>query len=145
MRCLAPLMLCLSSTVLADTIEHYMNIADNIPRMEMKADPQSQAWARSARNVLIITAESIAESFIQINEEARNHGNPLFCLPASTPLNGVTMDNLIQETWRSLSATQNAQQSLTVSQVAWQGVVRKFPCNANVAHQIMQNAFGHKG
>src|SRR5436189_129249 len=46
----------------ADTIDNYMSIATNIPQMELKADPQAQAWARSARHVLTITCESIAET-----------------------------------------------------------------------------------
>ncbi len=55
----------------ADTIDHYMNIANQIPQMEMKADQQSQTWARSARTVLILTSESIAETLILSNEEAQ--------------------------------------------------------------------------
>ncbi len=43
------LFLMVSVSTYADTIDHFINIANNIPQMEMKADPQSQAWARSAR------------------------------------------------------------------------------------------------
>lgn len=71
----------LSFLVKADTIDHYINISNNIPQMEMKADAQSQAWARSARNVLIITAESIAETLTQANDLAKSQGRQLFCLP----------------------------------------------------------------
>ena len=53
--------LLLSCYAKADTIDNYMNIANNIPQMEMKADPQAQAWARSARHVLDVTSESIGK------------------------------------------------------------------------------------
>ena len=39
----------------ADTINNYIDIANNIPQMEIKADPQAQAWARSAHHILTIT------------------------------------------------------------------------------------------
>ena len=52
----------------ADTMGNYMSIAGNIPLMEIKADPQAQAWARSARNILILTSESIIESLNLANE-----------------------------------------------------------------------------
>ena len=50
----------------ADTIKNYINIANNIPQMEIKADPQAQAWARSARQILNVTCESIQETILQI-------------------------------------------------------------------------------
>ena len=70
---LIALLLC-ASTAMADTIDHYMNISNNIPSMEMKADPQAQTWARSARNILVITNESIAETLLEANQQAHAHG-----------------------------------------------------------------------
>ena len=78
MRRFIVLFLVLSANVCADTIDHFMNIVNNIPQMEMKADPQSQAWARSARTVLILTSESIAETLVLSNESAKQQGTPLF-------------------------------------------------------------------
>src|SRR3990167_7267684 len=91
------------SDVEADAIGRYMNIANNIPKMEMKADLDAQAWARSARNILTLTSETVAESLTLANTTATQHGSPLFCLPAQTQLNAADMDALIQQTYRTLS------------------------------------------
>ena len=128
MRLFSLLLLTLSTYAYADTIEHYMNIASNIPKMEIKADPQAQAWARSARNVLLITSESIAETLTQVNKSATNLNKPLFCMPAGTLLDGKMLDNLIQETYQAISSQQRSG-NMTVSEVALFGLSKKFPCN----------------
>src|ERR1044071_5417298 len=79
----------------ADTINNYMSIANNIPQMEIKADPQAQAWARSAHHVLTVTSESIAETMLQANETAKNLGKPLFCLPSGVQINSIMLNELI--------------------------------------------------
>ncbi|WP_165831576.1 phosphatase [Legionella qingyii] len=117
----------------ADTIKNYMSIADNIPQMEVKADPQAQAWARSARHVLTITCESIAETMLQANEVAKNQGNPVFCLPPGVQLNAFTLCELIQQTYKEISSQQSDKDSMTVSQVAWLGASKHYPCQQNTA------------
>lgn len=112
----------------ADTIDNYMNIANNIPQMEIKADPQAQAWARSARHVITITCESIAETLIQANEVAKNQGKPIFCLPATAQLNPINLNDLIQQTYKELSSQQSDKNKMTVSQIAWLGINKKYPC-----------------
>lgn len=112
----------------ADTIDHYMNIANNIPQMEMKADPQAQSWARSARTVLILTSESIAETLTLANESATQQGSPLFCPPPSTQLSAITLNDLIQQTYRELSSQQSDKDKMTVSQVALLGLSKQYPC-----------------
>lgn len=112
----------------ADTIDNYMNIANNIPQMEIKADPQAQAWARSARHVITITCESIAETLIQANEVAKNQGKPIFCLPPATQLNPITLNDIIQQTYKELSSQQSDKNKMTVSQIAWLGINKKYPC-----------------
>ncbi len=112
----------------ADTIDHYMNIANNIPQMEMKADPQAQAWARSARNILILTSESIAESLTLANETSTRGGSPLYCLPPSASLNGKMLNDLIQQTYREISSQQSDKDKMTVSQVALLGLSKQYPC-----------------
>ena len=109
MRLLTLAFLMLSSIfVHADTMDHYMNISNQIPQMEMKADPQSQAWARSARSVMIITNESIAETLMQANDLAKNQGKPLFCLPTGATLNAVNLGNLVLQAYRENSSQQFA-------------------------------------
>lgn len=112
----------------ADTIERYMNIVNNIPQMEMKADPQSQAWARSARNILALTSESIAESLTLANETATRAGSPFYCLPANAQLSADDVNNLIQQTYREISSQASDKDNMTVSQVALLGISKKYPC-----------------
>ncbi|MGQ3887897.1 phosphatase [Legionella sp. CNM-1927-20] len=117
----------------ADTINHYMNIFNNIPKMQMKADPQAQAWARSARNILILADESIAETLAQGNELAKNQGRPFFCLPTGTNLTAETLHDIIIQTYNSLSSQQSDKNKMTVSQIAWLGVMQKYPCQQQPA------------
>ncbi|STY30717.1 phosphatase [Legionella wadsworthii] len=133
MRILFISFLFLCNCLYADSIKNYMNIAENIPRMEIKADPQAQAWARSARHVLTITCESIAETMIQANEIAKTHGNPAFCLPVGVQLNAFTLCELIQQTYKEFSSQQSDKDSMTVSQVAWLGASKHYPCPQNTA------------
>lgn len=117
----------------ADTIGRYMNIAQNIPKMEIKADKQAHIWAKSARTVLSLTSESIAETLVLANEHAAAHGAPLFCLPAGVVLNEILLNEIIQQTYKDISSQESDKNNMTVSQVALIGVTQKFPCaNANV-------------
>lgn len=127
----------LAHTVNADTIKSYMEIANNIPQMEVKADPQAQAWARSAHHVLTITCESIAETMTQANELAQRQNNPMFCLPPGVQLDSAKLNNLIQQTYKEISSQQSDKDSMTVSQVAWLGVAKQFPCQSNAAKAEM--------
>lgn len=129
----SPLLLLVSVHTYADTIDHFMNIVNNIPQMEMKADPQSQAWARSARTVLTLTSESIAETLMLSNDTAKQQGAPLFCLPPGTQLNSTTVNDLIQQTYRDISSQQSDKDKMTVSQVAMLGIKKKYPCQQQSA------------
>ena len=113
---------------IADTMGHYMNIAENIPLMEIKADPQAQAWARSARNVLILTGESIIESLTVANEGAKLSGKPIFCLKNNSTITASEMNDLIQKTFRELSTTASDKNNMTVSQLALIGLSKQYPC-----------------
>lgn len=131
MRILIIIFMFFSNCLKADTIKNYMNIANNIPQMEIKADPQAQAWARSARHVLTITCESIAETMLQANDIAKNQGNPIFCLPPNAALNALTVCELIQQTYKEISSQQSDKDAMTVSQVAWLGASKQYPCQQN--------------
>lgn len=149
MRRIIFLFLSTSITASADTIDHFMNIVNNIPQMEMKADPQSQAWARSARNILALTSESIAESLMLANDSASRAGRPLFCLPSSTALSAQNVNNLIQQTYREISSQQSDKNKMTVSQVALLGISKQYPCKQNNPHMAQFNQtiarMGHSG
>lgn len=136
MRKLLTLLLCvLSCCCFADTIGNYMNIAENIPRMEMKADAKAQAWARSARNIIVITDESIAQTITAINEMATQQGRPLFCM--KQPLNATSLDGIIRETYQQLSS-QKEVTKLTISQVALIGLQKKYPCHISQREKQLQ-------
>lgn len=134
----------LSFTTYADTIEHFMNIANNIPKMEMKADPQSQAWARSARNILTLTCESISETLLIMNDAAKSQGSPLFCLPAGTQMNADNLNQLIQQTYRELSSQKSDKDKMTVSQVALLGISQHYPCKENSNQNAPVASFKHQ-
>lgn len=136
------ILLC-SCNLQADTIDNYMNISNNIPQMEMKADPQAQAWARSAHHVLTITNESIAETIIQANEIAKNQGKPIFCLPPNTTLDSATLKSIIQQTYTEISSQQSDKDKMTISQVAWLGVTKKFPCQGQGQQNVASNQMQH--
>ncbi len=121
-------LLTITSMSYADTIGRYMNIANNIPKMEMKADKQAHTWARSARTILSLTSESIAETLMLANQAAGEHGAPLFCMPAGISLNALMLNELIQQTYREISSQESDKNNMTVSQVALIGVARKYPC-----------------
>lgn len=133
MRIILIAFLFISNCLHADTIKNYMSIADNIPQMEIKADPQAQAWSRSARYVLTVTCESIAETMNHANEIATAQGKPLFCLPNGVQLNATTLCNLISQTYKEISSQQSDKDTMTVSQVAWLGANKHYPCTQNAA------------
>jgi uncharacterized protein YecT (DUF1311 family) len=129
----------LGSTAHADTIKNYMNIANSIPQMEVKADSQAQAWARSARTVLAIASESIGETMTHANELAQRQGSPLFCLPTGVHLDSIRLNELIQQTYKEISSQQSDKDSMTVSQVAWVGVTKQYPCQNQRAQVEMEH------
>ena len=138
MRHILLILLMTSSSVWADTIERYMNIVNNIPQMEMKADQQSQAWARSARNVVILTSESVAESLMIANETATRAGKSLFCLPANVQLNAEVMNQLIQQTYGEISSQDSDKNKMTVSQVALMGISKQYPCRTQQTREMQR-------
>lgn len=147
MRRMFVLFLILSGQVYSDTIDHYINISNNIPKMEVKADSQSQAWARSARNILALTNESIYESLTLANESATRAGNPLFCLPIDVQLTPQDLNDLIQQTYMEISSQEANTNKMTVSQVALQGMAKRYPCKSQQNLKISQfnQALGRVG
>lgn len=113
----------------ADTIDHYMNIVTNLPQMEMKADSDSQAWARSARNILMLTSETIAESLLLANAEATKKGTPLFCPPHGEKISNSSINEIIKNAYTTMPSNEiNNRNNMTVSQVALVGLQKEFPC-----------------
>lgn len=111
---------------LADTLAKYAAIAKNIPTMEMKADQQSQAWARSARSVLAVTDEAIAQSIVAMNKIAEKNGGPLICVPPETTLDRDIVHNILA---KRIQAMQPDDANLTISQVVIGELSDQYPCN----------------
>lgn len=146
MRLITTLLFLVSINAYSDTIDHFMNIVNNIPQMEMKADSQSQAWARSAHNILALTSESISESLVLANDSATRAGKPLFCLPVNTQLTAELVNNLIQQTYRDISSQDSDKNKMTVSQVALLGISKRYPCQAQTPQMAQFNqALQHVG
>ena len=114
--------------VYADTIDRYMHIVDNIPKMEMTAEPDAHIWVRSARNVLNLTSESIFETLMLANKTVTLRGIPLFCIPGGTTIDAAGLNQLIQHTYRNISSPESEKNKMTVSEVALLGLTQKYPC-----------------
>lgn len=140
MRILCFFLLSFLSSVHADTIENYMRIAENIPKMEMKADSDSQAWARSARNILILTSETICETVNFLNDKAKESGQkPLFCLPPGSTLDGKSLNEMIQKAYNNMGTINSNKNKMSVSEVALLALTKNYPCKDNQAEMQMQN------
>ncbi len=114
----------------SDTIANYQRISQSVPKMEIKANEQSQAWARSARHVLNITNESIAETLIAINEEAMKRGRPFFCLQKNQRLDAQRLGQLIEDASKNLNR-KSPSSLATVSQIAFEAVLKNYPCQTD--------------
>lgn len=125
----AIVLLCTGLAAYADTIASYMTIANNIPTMELKPDEQSQAWARSARNILISTNETIAQTMLFMNAIAVKQGHPIFCMPDQTTIDAKMLDEVIRKTYYEIEKKPGASQNMTVSEVAVVGMLARYPCN----------------
>ena len=146
MKFIPCILLALSPWAYADNIGRYINIANNIPKMEMKADPQAQAWAKSARNILALTSESIGETLMLTNKAATQQGAPLFCLPPQISLDSTLLTDLIQQTYREISSQESDKSKMSVSEVALIGVRKKYPCkpSANLSLNAMTHVSAEK-
>lgn len=115
-------------SVVADTMENYLSIKNRIPQMEVRADPRALAWARSARSVLMITNDAIAETLLKANETLAHEKTPFFCLPPGKVLDANTLEGIIVDTYRSIASAEADKNKMTVSEVAWLGVAKTWPC-----------------
>lgn len=136
-KCFSYAMVFFATNIFADTIDHYMNIVNNLPQMEMKADSNSQAWARSARNILMLTSETVAESLMLANQEAERKGAPLFCLPPDTKLSNSAINELIKNTYLSITSNLQDKNQMTVSQVALLGMQKQYPCKKEAESKML--------
>lgn len=134
-------LLLINSSVWADTIGQFMTVANSISRIEMKADSESQAWARSARNILLLTSESIWESLNAANQANQNN---LFCVPKQETMSAENMTDLIKTTYLNLSMSEQEKNKLTVAQIGLIALQKKYPCgNRNTSQPTI--TIHHRG
>lgn len=116
----------------ADTVANYMTIVENIPKMAMKADEQSQAWVRSARNIITSTDETMLQTIIAMNASAAKNGKPIFCFSPGKPFDATTVDQIIQKTYAELLKMQGTSVgTMTVSDVLMVGMASQYSCAAS--------------
>src|SRR3990167_1058114 len=127
-----------ATALCADTIDNYVNISNHITTMEMKADRDSQTWARSARNVFAITNESIAETLLETNRIAANAGHPLFCMPQKLTLDASTIRNLLDKALKANPELQSSKDRPTISEIATLAVIEAFPCQKTARYNALK-------
>ena len=130
-KCIICLVLLWHTTLFADTLGKYASIARNIPSMELKADAQSQAWARSARSVLGVTDEAIAQSVVAMNLLALKNGTPLICAPPETKIDTAMIHTILAKHIASMPADDV---SRSISEVVVTILTNQYPC-----HQTAKN------
>lgn len=133
-KCIICLLLLWHASLFADTLGKYASIAKNIPSMELKADAQSQAWARSARSVLAVTDEAIAQSVVAMNSLGLKNGTPLICSPPDTQIDTSMIHNILSK-YISTMAAEDANKS--ISEVVVTILTNQYPC-----HQMARNRIG---
>ena len=69
-----------------------------------------------------------ASIFLRSVGAAAGLGVPLFCLPSGQLLDATKMSIIIGNTYQSISSQQSDKNSMTISQIAWLGVQREYPC-----------------
>lgn len=118
-----------SFPLFADTIVKYAGISKNIMQMALKADPKSQAWVRSARSILAVTDETVAQTVTAMNVLAQQSGTPLLCPPVSTKIDGPAIHKLLQDKVAHLDSGDRR----TISEVVIEGLKKRYPCKLSSA------------
>lgn len=118
----------LGTPAFADTVAGFMSIAENLPRMEMKADAESQAWSRSARNVLLLTSETVWDGLKAANLSASQKGKPLFCIPQDRNLSAEEMFDLINDTYKQANLSDEDKSKMSIAQLAFNGLQKRYSC-----------------
>lgn len=132
MRKLLTYSICLLFTLplQADTLAKYAGIANSIPQAQLKADEKSQAWARSAKSILDVADESIAQSIQAMQNLALRKRMQLFCLPADKTIDNnmvhQILNHLIQQNYDAI-----AQQS--ISEVVVSQLEQLYPCTGQAS------------
>jgi len=127
----------LSTATFADTIGRYAGIAKSIPEASLKADPKSQAWAHSARAILEVAEESIAESIAAVQNAASQLNRPIFCLPESQSINTALIHQLLAQ---SISQLTEADATKNLSDVVVASLREKYPCQSTSQAQASPEA-----
>lgn len=126
----ATLMFTLPITAYADTIGRYAGIAKSIPEATLKADPKSQAWAHSARTILHVAEESIAESISSMQNAAMRLQRPILCMPQGRSINTALIHEILEQ---NIAQLKPSDETKNLSNVVVASLSTKYPCQAHQA------------
>ncbi len=140
-KCITAMLLLVTLNSHADTIGKYIGIAKSIPQARLKADPRAQAWAHSARTVLTVTDETIAQTIIAMQGLAKKHKLSLFCLPQGKSINTALINQLLT----GIAAAPNIiDPNKTISEVVVEQLSQDYPCDKKQNIQPKLSLFGDK-
>ncbi len=131
------LTLCFALTANADTIGRYAGIVKSIPETTLKADPKSQAWAHSARTILAVAEESIAETIFSLQSITNKMNRPLFCLPQGQAIDTALVHQLLAQIIQQLTP---ADENKNLSDVVVTNIMSKYPCQEAAHHLSAQES-----
>ena len=131
-----------SLSISADTIEKYVGIAKSIPQSRLKADPKAQAWAHSARTVLDVTEETLAQTIVSMQALSLKQNSPIFCLPNGKSIDTGLVHQILEQSVARLASTDF---NKTISEVVVENLASAYPCNsaAKPTSQINSSMFGN--
>ena len=129
-------LLTILSTAYSDTIGKYASIAKEIPKARLTADPKSQAWARSARSILNVTEETLAQTIQSMQALASKHNTPLLCLPAGQQIDNNLIHHTLEQLVNNFSP-KDADKS--ISQAVIEQLEAQYPCNQHAQNQQRYN------
>lgn len=112
--------------LLADTLGKYAGIAKSIPQARLKADPQSQAWARSARSILDVTEETIAQTIQSMQALALQQQQAIFCLPQGQSLDTAKVHQVLEQLIANINETEAKQ---TISEAVIAKLAADYSCS----------------
>ncbi len=114
-----------NQSAIADTLERYAGIANSIPKMALKADEKSQTWARSARSILAVTDETVAQTIMAMNALALQNGRPLICPPQNEKIDKDKIHSILKDIISSPTASK---EGMTISEAVIDKLKDQYPC-----------------
>ncbi len=119
----------------ADSISKYAKVAKSIPEMSLKASPQAQAWMRSAKSILAITDETVAQTIVAMNNEAKKQGHPIICPKENVEINGTVIHELLLNVIKGGVGDNDSE---SISSIAIRVLMTAYPCEKSGPNRLAQ-------